>query len=406
MKRTLAMILALAMTLTMVGCGSKEQKPATGASVPAASNAEGKDPYSIGVAVPLTRAGSSAGKMEVVGITMAVNEINEAGGVNGRELSINLVDTAGDPKESANAVRKLTSEHVLAIVGPHYSGEAEVTYPIGDELKVVQVALACSKPGISEGYAFGFRNVAAEDQISAAVLPKWVEDNNIKTVAIITDIKVSVAKSLGEDVYPPIFKELGVEVLTLDDPITYQSGDVDFSAQITKAKALGADGIALGSLAGDALNIIAEAREQGLTQSFVGAAPMLEGELEKKGGEDVQGTYSGSVFCLTSEDPKVKDFIAKYRELAPTMYKEVSADPLHYCANAYDAVYMLAQAIEELDLTGSKETLEADRTAIKDYLAGLKDFEGIDSRGFDETHTGIKDIYVLKIEGDQWVAVE
>jgi len=395
MKRIVALLLALVMALAVVGCGKKEEAPAP--------EAENTAPYTLGVAVPLTGAGSSAGKMEVVGITMAVNEINEKGGVNGRELAINLVDTAGDPKEAANAVRKLASENVMAIVGPHYSGEAEVTYPIGDELGIVQVALACSKPGVSNGYVFGFRNVAAEDQISAAVLPKWVEDNNIKTVAIITDVKVSVAKSLGEEVYPPIFEELGVEVLTLADPITYQSGDVDFSAQITKAKALGADGIALGSLAGDALNIIAEAREQGMTQSFVGAAPMLEGELEKKGGEDVQGTYSGSVFCLTSEDPKVQEFIAKYRQLAPTMYSEVSSDPLHYCANAYDAVYMLAEAIEEQDLAGSKDSLAADRTAIKDYLAGMKDFEGVDSRGFDETNTGIKDIFVLKIEGDQWI---
>lgn len=395
MRRKLALVLALSLTLLMGGCGEKTP----------GGPAEGKPAaYSIGVAVPLTGAGSSAGKMEVVGITMAVNEINAAGGVNGRELSVNLVDTAGDPKEAANAVRKLASEGVLAIVGPHYSGEAEVTYPIGDELKIVQIALACSKPNLSDGYVYGFRNVAAEDQISAKVLPRWVEDYGIKTVAIITDVKASVAKSLGEDIYPPIFKELGVEVLTLNDPITYQTGDVDFSAQITKAKALGADGIALGSLAGDALNLIAEAREQGLDQPFVGAAPLLEGELEKKGGEDVQGTYSGSVFCLTDSSERVQEFVKNYRALAPTMYSEVSPDPLHYCANAYDAVYMLAQAIERQQIAG--DDLEAGRTQIQQYLSGLKDFDGIDSRGFDETHCGVKDIYVLKIQGDQWVKAE
>lgn len=399
MKRKLALALALGLTLLLGGCG--EKKPGTEGPAQA-----GTDPFSIGVAVPLTGAGSSAGKMEVVGITMAVNEINAAGGVNGRELSVNLVDTAGDPKEAANAVRKLVSEGVLAIVGPHYSGEAEVTYPIGDELKVVQIALACSKPGLSDDYVYGFRNVAAEDQISAKVLPRWVEDYGIKTVAIITDVKASVAKSLGEDIYPPIFQELGVEVLTLNDPITYQTGDVDFSAQITKAKALGVDGIALGSLAGDALNLIAEAREQGLTQPFVGAAPLLEGELEKKGGEDVQGTYSGSVFCLTDDSERVQEFVRSYRALAPAMYSEVSSDPLHYCANAYDAVYMLAQAIEEQQVSGGRDTLEADRTKIQQHLSGLKDFDGIDSRGFDETNCGIKDIYVLKIQGDQWVKAE
>ena len=63
------------------------------------------------------------------------------------------------------------------------------------------------------------------------------------------------------------------------------------------------------------------------------------------------------------------------------MYSEVSSDPLHYCANAYDAVYMLAQAIEEQDLTGAKDTLEADRAAIQAYLSQLKDFDGTEING-------------------------
>ena len=67
---------------------------------------------------------------------------------------------------------------------------------------------------------------------------------------------------------------------------------------------------------------------------------------------------------------------------------------------------MLAQAIEEQQISGGRDTLEADRTKIQQHLSGLKDFDGIDSRGFDETNCGIKDIYVLKIQGDQWVKAE
>lgn len=393
MKRSLAAFLAISMLLAvLVGCGKKAE--------------EKSDTYTLGVAIPLTGMGSSAGKMEVVGITMAVNEINDAGGINGKKLAMSVVDTAGDPKEAANAVRKLASENVMAIIGPHYSGEAEVCYPVGDELGIVQIALACSKPGLSDGYLYGFRNVATEDEIAEAVLGKWVANNNIKTVAIITDVKAAVAQNIGEEIFPAKFESLGVEVLTKSAPITYQTGDVDFSAQITQAKTLGADGIALGSLASDALNIIAEAREQGMTQPFVGTAPLMEGELEKKGGADVQGTYSGSVFCLNAKSERVKKFIEDYRALAPTMYTEVSSDPLHYCANAYDAVYMVAEAIKTKGLQGTAETLKDDRSAIRDYLEEMKEFDGVDSKGFKKNHAGIKDIYVLKIEGDQWVVVE
>lgn len=391
-RRITALLLLLALLASLAACGGKK----TG---------EG-DTYRLGVAVPLTGMGSSAGKMEVVGITMAVNEINDAGGVNGKKLSFEVVDTSGDPKEAANAVRKLASGQTLAIIGPHYSGEAEVTYPIGDELGIVQVALACSKPGLSDGYVYGFRNVATEDEIAEVVLSKWVEDYGIRKVAIITDVKAAVAQNIGEEIFPAKFAALGVEVLTLASPITYQTGDVDFSAQITKAKSLGADGIALGSLAGDALNIITEARRQGVDLPFVGTAPLLEGELEKKGGDDVSGTYSGSAFCLTADSEKIQRFIESYRALAPTMYSEVSSDPLHYCANAYDAVYMIADAIRANGLTGASGTLKADRDAIRDYLAGLTDFDGVDSRGFKDNHAGIKDVFILKIENGQWVEVK
>ncbi len=399
MKKLLSVVMASCIALSLCACAASP-------AAPTAAPAETESGYKLGVAIPLSGMGSSAAKMELVGITMAVNEINEAGGIGGKKLSFETVDTSGDPKEASNALRKLASENVLAVVGPHYTGEAEVCYPIGDELGLVEIALACSMPGLSDGYQYGFRNIATEDQIAEKVLKKWVEDYDIKTVAIISDVKAAVAKSIGEDILPGMFADLGVEVLTLQSPVTYQTGDVDFSAQITKVKALEPDGIALGSLAGDALNIIAKAREQGLKQPFVGTAPLLEGVLDKKGGEDTQGTYAGSAFCLTPESEKAQKFIEDYRALAPTMYAEVSSDPLHYCANAYDAVYMIAEAIEKQGVSGAAADVKTDRDLIRDYLAGLKDFDGVNSKGFDENHSGIKDIYVLKIEGDQWVVVE
>ena len=396
MKKLISAILVLSMVLSLSACSA----------VPAAGQAPAEESYKLGVAIPLSGMGSSAAKMELVGITMAVDEINAAGGIGGKKLTFETVDTSGDPKEASNALRKLASENVLAVVGPHYTGEAEVCYPIGDELGLVEIALACSMPGLSDGYKYGFRNIATEDQIADKVLKKWIEDNDIKTVAIISDVKAAVARSIGEDILPGMFADLGVEVLTLDNPVTYQTGDVDFSAQITKVKALDPDGIALGSLAGDALNIIAKAREQGLTQSFVGTAPLLEGVLDKKGGEDTQGTYAGSAFCLTPESEKAQKFIEDYRKLAPTMYTEVSSDPLHYCANAYDAVYMIAEAIREQGVSGNSADVAKDRDLIRDYLENMKDFDGVNSKGFDENHSGIKDIYVLKIVGDQWVVAE
>lgn len=409
MKRILAAMLAAAFALSMTACSGGQS---SSGSAPAASSDGGSAPaateeYIIGAAFPLTGKGATAGKTEVIGVTMAVNEINAAGGINGVPIKLLVEDTASDPKQAGDAVRKLASENALCIIGPHYSNEAEVTFPIGNEIGIVQVATACSKPGLSEANRpFAYRNVTTEDKISDKVLKAWVEAYDIKTVAIITDVKDSVSKSCGEEVFPGLFEALDVEVLTLDDPITYQTGDVDFSSQITKIKYMNPDGIALGSLAADAMNIIDEARKQGLEQMFVGAAPLLEGELEKKGGENAAGTFAGSVFWLHDPDPKVQEFVKNYREIAPTMYSGISADPLHYSVNAYDALKMAAEAIENSEIGNTEETLTEDRDKIRQYFSTLTSFpDGVASGGFEEGGCGIKTVKVLKIENNEWVEV-
>ena len=130
MKRIVALLLALVMALAVVGCGKKEEAPAP--------EAENTAPYTIGVAVPLTGAGSSAGKMEHVGVTMAVNEINAAGGINGRELAINLVDTAGDPtwtdapsRDAPSPVGPLATARGWRGCPPHLSTEPDSANPPG-----------------------------------------------------------------------------------------------------------------------------------------------------------------------------------------------------------------------------------------------------------------------------------
>ena len=93
-----------------------------------------------------------------------------------------------------------------------------------------------------------FRNTITEDKVADAVVREFKKRYNIKKVAIITDIKDAVAKSVGMQVLPPAFKAHGIEVLTGDNPVTFQTNDTQFTAQITRLKSLKPDGI--GSLRG------------------------------------------------------------------------------------------------------------------------------------------------------------
>jgi branched-chain amino acid transport system substrate-binding protein len=363
----------------------------------------------IGCLVPITGHGANAGKREAIGTQAAIDMINAQGGVSGVPLKMYLEDTASNPQEAVTALRKIASDHkVLAIVGPHYSGEAESSFPMGNRLKIVQIAVASSKPGLSAANRpYAFRNTVTEDKVADAVVREFKKRYNVKKVAIIVDIKDAVAKDVGMKVLPAAFKENGIEVLTGDNPVTFQTNDTQFTAQITKLKAMSPDGIGLGALGPDALNIITEARRQGMTQPFMSTAPLHEGDLPQKGGKAVEGTFSGSCWSPQIDTPESKAFVEAYKKRAAILYPSpYTENPDYYPVFAYDAVFMIVEAIKKMGVTNDPKNLEADREKIMKYLTNLRDFKGVASKGFDQSGDGVKEVHVDVIEGGRWVLIK
>lgn len=363
----------------------------------------------IGVAVPISGHGADAGKREAIGVQAAIDEINAAGGIGGMPVKMYLEDTASNPQEAVNAVRKLVGDHqVLAIVGPHYSSEAETTFPLGNQLGIVQISVASSKPGVAAANRpYGFRNTLAEDKIAGVVVDKFKKRYGVKKVAIIADIKDAVARSLGMKVFPAALKAEGVELVTGDSPVTFQTNDAQFTAQVTKLKSLNPDGIGLGALGPDALNIVTEARRQGMSQPFFGTAPIMEGNLPEKGGKALEGTFGGNVWHPSIETPRSQRFVESYKKAQKKLFTgPFTETPDYYPANAYDAVYMLKEAIEKNGVTNKESDLAADREKIMKYLTTLNSFDGVASRGFDKVGDGLKDVYVFEIADGGWRQVK
>ncbi len=362
----------------------------------------------IGAAFCISGHGANVGKREAIGAQAAVDVINAAGGVNGVPLKLYIDDTASNPQEAVNGVRKLVADSkVLAIVGPHYSSEAEATFPLGNQLKIVQICVASSKPGLSAANRpYAFRNTLTEDKIADAVVKKFKKRYNIKKVAIITDIKDAVSKSVGTQVLPPAYKADGIEVITGDNPVTFQTNDTQFTAQITKLKAMNPDGVGMGALGPDALNIITEARRQGMTQPFMSTAPLMEGEVPQKGGKAVEGTFSGTIWDRSDESAKSQKFKAAYDKAVRIYPGEFTKLPDYYPVNAYDAVFMIVEAVKKKGVTNQPADLEKDRAKIMEYLTALRNFDGVASKGFNEVGDGLKDVQVYEIKAGQWALVK
>jgi len=362
----------------------------------------------IGAAFCISGHGANVGKREAIGAQAAVDVINAAGGVNGVPLKLYIDDTASNPQDAVNVIRKLVADSkALAIVGPHYSSEAEATFPLGNQLKIVQICVASSKPGLSAANRpYAFRNTLTEDKIADAVVKKFKKRYNIKKVAIITDIKDAVSKSVGTQVLPPAYKADGIEVITGDNPVTFQTNDTQFTAQITKLKAMNPDGVGMGALGPDALNIITEARRQGMTQPFMSTAPIMEGEVPQKGGKAVEGTFSGTIWDRSDDSPRSKKFKAAYDKAVRIYPGEFTKLPDYYPVNAYDAVFMIVEAVKKKGVTNKPADLEKDRAKIMEYLTALRNFDGVASKGFNEVGDGLKDVQVYEIKAGQWALVK
>lgn len=361
----------------------------------------------LGAAFPLTGIWSEWAKKDKVALDMAVEEINATGGIGGLPIKVSIYDTASKPPESAALVRRLvTDEKVLTILGPFSSSECEVAFPVGVQLKIPMLAQASSKPGIgAANRPWGFRMNVDEARQAAPAIKYWVKHYNIKTAAVIHDAKDAVGQILGSRVLPTVAKANGVKIVNEGNFVTYQTKDIDFSAQVTKLKTMQFDGLIIGGAYPDAINIVKEFRRQGLRQPITGGNPLMHENFAKNTGEAGEGVVAPSAFNPFAPDARVQSFVKKFMEKAQAA--GVPGIPEFVNVNVYDAVYLLKSVIEHKGVTNRTDDLPKDRERVMQGLTETTSFQGLAGKfGFNKDGDGVKDIYVMMVKGGKWVQVD
>ena len=361
----------------------------------------------IGVAYGLTGMWSDWTKKNMVAIDMAVEEINAAGGVNGMPLEMVVYDTASKPAEATRLVRKLaTDDKVMAILGPFSSSECEVAFPVGNRIGVVMISQASSKPGVAAKYPFAFRNKIDELRLAFPAIKKWMMIHKIKTVAIVHDAKDAVSRALGTMVLPGVSKKLGLQIVNEGNYVTYTTGDFDMRPQVTRLKSMKFDGLVFGGVYMDGVTFIKEARRQGVNQPMVGGNPLMSLQFPRKGGKAAEGVFTSSEFYYWMEKPKVQKFTKEFIKRAKAKGID-PPEPLQFDVNVYDSIYMLAYVAKQNGITNKPEDLARDRELIMKGLTGLTDFQGLASNiKFNDKGDAVRDVYVVKAQGGEWVLVE
>ena len=321
----------------------------------------------IGVIYTVDGAWGSYGKKGFQGVRAAAEDINARGGVNGMKIKLVEYDNRANPGELPNIVRQLaTVDNVLAIIGPNTSGEAEIVFPIANQLKVPVLGTSVAKGGImTKNRPWAFRNVMPDDLNTGPVIAQVVKEKNIKKVALIMDVKDPVSKYMGSFFWPALFDKIGVQNLTKADPVTFQSGDPSVAAQVSKLKALNPDAVVLAASPGDAAKIAIEIRRQGMKQQLLGSGALVGDEFLRSGGNAVEGAITAAQFWRENPDPEAHAYLM-------ALQKRTGEPPVLHDAYAYDGLLAMAEAMQKGGVTNKPADLAKDRERIRDALDGIK----------------------------------
>ena len=352
------------------------------AAVLLASCAKQSQSIKIGEYASLTGKDASFGQTSPKGLTMALEELNAAGGVLGRKLELITEDNQTKNGESATVAKKLIArDKVVALVGEVSSGRSLEVAPIAQNSKIPMIAPAATNPEVTKKGDYIFR-VCFIDPFQGTAMAKFAqEDLKAKKVAIL--FSVSNAYSVGlAKFFRETFTQNGGTVVT---EMSFSEGDKDFRAQLTAVKAAGVEAVFVPSYYTEAALIVRQARSLGLNVPFFGGDGWEAPQLLEIGGEAMEGCYYSTHFSPQDTAPAVQEFVAKYK----ARWNET---PDAFSALGYDAGYVLVDAIKRAGTT--------DGPQLRDALAATRNFKGVTGvTTIDANRDASKPATILAIKG-------
>jgi len=380
-KKSYLVITALMLVL-LAACGEDSGS----SNADSKGNSDGPVSAKIGVISYLTGPGAAYGEAITNGFNLALEEVNEKGDVN---IELVVEDSAGKQEQALTVSQKLMSDdEIVAILGPTLSTEMNVVAPEADLNGIPILGTSTTAAGIPQIGEYVFRNSIPESLAIPAALEKAVAAYDVKKVAILYGNDDLFTQS-GFDTMKEVAEDMDLEIVTIE---TFQKGQSDYNAQLTKIKDLQPDLILASALYNEGAVIMGQARKMGIDTPFLGGNGFNSPQVIEIAGESADGLIVATPWFAEKEDPKVQEFVKKYEA-------KYGMAPDQFAAQAYDALYIYAEAL--------KNAGEADRDAFRDSLAEIKGLEGILGEfSFDEEGDVIMDPTVLIIEDGKFVVFE
>lgn len=321
-RRTLFTGSAALAALAAAGCGAS--------TTSSGATPETTGPVVFGISGPKTGVNAEYGKAWDQGFAIALEEINAAGGVGGRQVQLKWEDSQADPKQSVPIAEKFVADpSIIAELGDFASGASMAASSVYQDNKLVQFGFTNSNPKFTDGGDRMWTTSLTQDYYQKANVDGVVK-GGVKKVSVYY-LQTDWGKT-SFDSFSTYAKQKNLEIV-YSSPI--QPDGKDFRPVLIKGRDANPDAVVHIGYAPDGGLLVKQLRDVGFTKPFFGG--QITQQFIDVGGEAAEGTILHDTFLVSDPNPRVADFVAKYR-------KKFNADPGFFQVSAYDALNLIVQA--------------------------------------------------------------
>ena len=319
-------------------------------AVPAGARAQVSGPVQVGAIEVLSGPNAAYGTAIRAGLELALEEVNAKGVLGGRKIQLTVEDSAANKDQAINAARKLIGrDKVVVIIGPTLSNEMFAAGPVANERKIPIIGTSTTAAGITEIGPYVFRTALPESDVIPVTLA-LAKRRGVKTIALMYANDDAFSKS-GFDTMKTAAEKAGLNILAIE---AFSGKDTDFSAQLTKIRALKPDAVGISALVEPVSGVLLQARQLGFGKEtlFIGGNGSNSPKLGDIAGPAADGLIVGSPWFAAKPDAANQRFVAAFRA-------KNGRDPDQFAAQAYDCMFILAAAIDRAGAAEPERIREA-----------------------------------------------
>lgn len=355
--------------------------------------AQGKEPFTFGVALPTTGSAAPFGLDQVQALEWAIADINAKGGAGGRKLNAVILDTQARPQVGIDVVTRLISVEKVPLVITAWSAVVAAVAPIVNRSNVLAFVIGANSPRIATMGDYVYTTYPLAD-VDVSLLAKYARQELKKANAAVLYLN-DESGVYGARVFREAFEKLGGKIAAYE---SYEPNSTDYTGAILKIRAANPELVHLQGNAGDSPQAIAQLRQLGIKVPITSYTAAYNPQLVKQLGGQADGLIVASLAPGVADLPAVGAYVERWK-------KDKGREPNNVPVTQYvhDGAYVIKALVEHLDKTNTPLTGQNLRKALLEVKSFKLPLTG--DVTINENHTVQKPVYLLEVKGGAFVPI-